>query len=151
MLRTHCGVVEDRGGVRAGWGVGPAQGTGGEEQEGGVRGGGLLPSPRFSLPASPFIIVMLIITRPSELCENQIFTLCSPPCPCPSCPRPSCPCPPCPCQPCLCHHQMISFQKIYGLFGLKHHTTEINGDVTMGTNKPQEVKIELVNKLTKDS
>ena len=35
VLRTHCGVVEDRGGVRAGWGVGPAQGTGGEEQEGG--------------------------------------------------------------------------------------------------------------------
>ena len=33
------------------------------------------------------------------------------------------------------HHQMISFQKIYGLYGLKHHTMEINGDVTMKTNK----------------
>ena len=29
---------------------------------------------------------------------------------------------------------MISFQKIYGLYGLKHHTMEINGDVTMETN-----------------
>ena len=28
---------------------------------------------------------------------------------------------------------MISFQKIYGLYGLKHHTMEINGDVTMET------------------
>ena len=34
-----------------------------------------------------------------------------------------------------CHHQMISFQKIYGLYGLKNHTMEINGDVTMETNK----------------
>ena len=34
-----------------------------------------------------------------------------------------------------CHHQMISFQKIYGLYGLKHHTIEINADVTMETNK----------------
>merc|ERR1712203_607962 len=74
-----------------------------------------------------------------------------PPCPCPPCPRPPCPrppcpcspcpCPPipctphkcprspytsCPCQPCPCHHQMISFQKIYGLYGLKHYTMEIN-------------------------
>ena len=31
-----------------------------------------------------------------------------------------------------CHHQMISFQKIYGLHGLEHHTVEINGDVTLG-------------------
>ena len=29
-----------------------------------------------------------------------------------------------------CHHQMISFQKIYGLYGLEHHIVEINGDVT---------------------
>ena len=52
-----------------------------------------------------------------------------------------------------CHHQMISFQKIYGLYGLKHQTMEINGDVTMETNKQttnNKVKIELVNKLTKD-
>ena len=26
---------------------------------------------------------------------------------------------------------MISFEKIYGLYGLKHHTMEITGDVTM--------------------
>ena len=32
-------------------------------------------------------------------------------------------------------HQMISFQKIYGLYGLKHHSMEINGDVTMETDK----------------
>ena len=25
---------------------------------------------------------------------------------------------------------IISFQKIYGLYGLKHHIVEINGDVT---------------------
>ena len=25
---------------------------------------------------------------------------------------------------------MISFQKIYGLYGLEHHIVEINGDVT---------------------
>ena len=31
-----------------------------------------------------------------------------------------------------CHRQMISFQKIYGLYGLKHHTVEINGNVTLG-------------------
>ena len=38
-----------------------------------------------------------------------------------------------------CHHQMISFQKIYGLYGLKHHTMEINGDVTMETDiQPME-------------
>ena len=27
---------------------------------------------------------------------------------------------------------IISFQKIYGLYGLEHHTVEINGDVTLG-------------------
>ena len=32
-----------------------------------------------------------------------------------------------------CHHQMTSFQKIYGLYSLKHHTMEINGDVIMVT------------------
>ena len=26
-----------------------------------------------------------------------------------------------------CHHQILSFQKIYGLYGLEHHTVEING------------------------
>ena len=31
--------------------------------------------------------------------------------------------------------EVISFQKIYGLYGLKHQTMEINGDVTMETNK----------------
>jgi len=25
---------------------------------------------------------------------------------------------------------VISFQKMYGLYGLKHHTVEISGDVT---------------------
>ena len=35
-------------------------------------------------------------------------------------------------------HQMISFQKIYGLYGLKHHSMEINGDVTMETNEQPE-------------
>ena len=30
-----------------------------------------------------------------------------------------------------CHHQMISFQKIYGFYSLKHHTVEINGNVTL--------------------
>ena len=33
-----------------------------------------------------------------------------------------------------CHRQMISFQKIYGLYGLQHHTVEINGDVTVRTD-----------------
>ena len=32
---------------------------------------------------------------------------------------------------------MISFQKIHGLYGLEHHTMEINGDVTMVTNNTQ--------------
>ena len=36
-----------------------------------------------------------------------------------------------------CHHHMISFRKIYGLDGLKHHTMEINGDVTMETTNEQ--------------
>ena len=37
-----------------------------------------------------------------------------------------------------CHHQIVSFQKIYGMYCLEHHTVEINGkrwegegDVTM--------------------
>ena len=30
-----------------------------------------------------------------------------------------------------CHHQMISFQKIYGLYGPEYHIVETNGDVTM--------------------
>ena len=44
---------------------------------------------------------------------------------------------------------VISFQKIYGLYGLKHHIVEISGDVTDAgrtnnqTNKRQ-VKIELL-------
>ena len=29
---------------------------------------------------------------------------------------------------------MISFQKIYGLYGLENHTVEINEDVTMETD-----------------
>ena len=33
------------------------------------------------------------------------------------------------------HHQMMSFKKIYGLYGLEHHTVEIDGDVTMRTDK----------------
>ena len=44
---------------------------------------------------------------------------------------------------------MISFQKIYGLYGLKHHLMEMNGDVTMETTNPK-VKIGLVSKSTKD-
>ena len=46
--------------------------------------------------------------------------------------------------------EVISFQKIYGLYGLKHHTIEINGDVTMKTTNNNKVKTELVNKSTKD-
>ena len=48
--------------------------------------------------------------------------------------------------------EVISFQKICGLYGLKHHSMEISGDVTMETNEQtnNKVKIELVNKLTKD-
>ena len=40
---------------------------------------------------------------------------------------------------------MISFQKIYGLHGLEHHTMEINGDLTMVTNNnKQQGNIELL-------
>ena len=31
-----------------------------------------------------------------------------------------------------CHHQMISFKKLCGFYGLEYHTVGINGDVTMG-------------------
>ena len=27
-----------------------------------------------------------------------------------------------------CHHQIVSFQKIYGLYGLEHHTVHCSGD-----------------------
>ena len=37
-----------------------------------------------------------------------------------------------------CHHQMISFQKIYGLYGLEHHNMEINRDVTMQDEQTAE-------------
>ena len=52
------------------------------------------------------------------------------------------------------HHQMISFQKIYGLYGLEHQTAEINGDVTVRTdgwtNKQtnKQVNIELLGQWT---
>ena len=42
---------------------------------------------------------------------------------------------------------VISFQKMYGLYGLKHHTVEISGDVTdpdEQTNKQQQGKIGLL-------
>ena len=43
-----------------------------------------------------------------------------------------------------CHHQMISFQKIYGLYSLKHHAVEINGNVTLeDTQTYRHVNIEL--------
>ena len=39
---------------------------------------------------------------------------------------------------------MISFQKIYGLYGLKHHTVEINGNVTLEHGQTdRHVNIEL--------
>ena len=40
----------------------------------------------------------------------------------------------------------MSFQKIYGSYGLEHHTVEINGDVTMRTDGQtnKQVKIELL-------
>ena len=41
-----------------------------------------------------------------------------------------------------CHHQVISFQKIYGLYGLKHHTMEINGDVTMERTNDKQTESE---------
>ena len=44
------------------------------------------------------------------------------------------------------HHQLISFQKIYGLYGLKHHTMEINGDVTMETNEQTNKQTESENR-----
>ena len=31
---------------------------------------------------------------------------------------------------------VISFQKMYGLYGLKHHTVEISGDVTDPDEQP---------------
>ena len=31
---------------------------------------------------------------------------------------------------------VISFQKMYGLYGLKHHIVEISGDVTDPDNQP---------------
>ena len=48
------------------------------------------------------------------------------------------------------HHQMISFKKIYGLYGLEHHTVEISGDVTMRTDgrTNEQVKIELLSQWT---
>ena len=33
---------------------------------------------------------------------------------------------------------VTSFQKIYGLYGLKHHTMDINGDVTMETTNDEQ-------------
>ena len=44
------------------------------------------------------------------------------------------------------HNQMISFQKIYGLYGLKHHTMKINGDVTMETNEQTNKQTESENR-----
>ena len=48
------------------------------------------------------------------------------------------------------HHQMISFQKIYGWYGLEHHVVEINGDVTMRTDEQtkKQVKIVLLSQLS---
>ena len=47
---------------------------------------------------------------------------------------------------CLClgrgHHQMISFQKIYGLYGLKRHTGEKRSDVALTNTQTQtEVRV----------
>ena len=42
---------------------------------------------------------------------------------------------------------MISFQKIYDLYGLEHHAVEINGDVTMRTDDKQ-VNIVLLSQWT---
>ena len=42
---------------------------------------------------------------------------------------------------------VISFQKMYGLYGLKHHIVEIRGDVTMRDGRRrtnEQVKIELL-------
>ena len=39
----------------------------------------------------------------------------------------------------------ISFQKMYGLYGLKHHIVEKSGDVTdAGRDEQQQAKIELL-------
>ena len=41
--------------------------------------------------------------------------------------------------------RVISFQKMYGLYGLKHHIVEISGDVThAGRTDKQQGKIELL-------
>ena len=48
------------------------------------------------------------------------------------------------------HHQMMIFQKIYGLYGLEHHIVEISGDVTDAgrtdgrTTNDEQGKIELL-------
>ena len=39
---------------------------------------------------------------------------------------------------------VISFQKIFGLYGLKHHIVEISGDVTDAGRDEQQVKIGLL-------
>ena len=41
---------------------------------------------------------------------------------------------------------VISFQKMYGLYGLKHHIVEISGDVTDAgrTTNKRQVNIELL-------
>ena len=39
---------------------------------------------------------------------------------------------------------VISFQKIFGLYGLKHHIVEISGDVTDAGRDKRQVKIELL-------
>ena len=41
--------------------------------------------------------------------------------------------------------RVISFQKIYGLYGLNHHIVEISGDVTdAGQTNKQQAKIVLL-------
>ena len=39
---------------------------------------------------------------------------------------------------------VISFQKIFGLYGLKHHIVEISGDVTDAGRDKRHVKIGLL-------
>ena len=39
---------------------------------------------------------------------------------------------------------VISFQKMYGLYGLKHHIVEIRGGVTDAGRRRQTLKIELL-------
>ena len=41
---------------------------------------------------------------------------------------------------------VMSFQKMYGLYGLKHHIVEISGDVTDADGRPtkRQGKIELL-------